>query len=254
MHDLKPHRVQSWLNPKIDDMEAFAAKAKEISDLYKSAAALEAVGVHVYSTDEKMALQALEHKNPKQAMQPGQVLRIDPEYTRRGTTGIIASRNVATGEIVHPLVQPTRKEPDSAKHIELVVKGDPFGRHIFVADHLNTHLSETLVRFVAHDEGIDQASLGIKGKSGILKDMASREAFLTDKTHRISFVYTPKHCSWLNQIEIWFSIITRRLLNKRSSFISVVDLEMRIWDFIDYYNHYLKKPFTWIYSGKLLSA
>jgi len=235
-------------------MEAFSEKTQEISELYRSAAGLEENGAHVYSTDEKMALQATEHSNPKQAMKPGQVERIDPEYERHGTTGIIASRSVANGEIIHPLVQPTRKEEDFAKHIELVVNTDPFGRHIFVTDHLNTHISETLVRFVANDEGIDQLSLGIKGKSGILKNMASREAFLADKSHRIFFVYTPKHCSWLNQIEIWFSIITRRLLNKRSSFISVADLEMRIRSFIDYYNQYLKKPFLWNYKGKLLCA
>jgi len=235
-------------------METFAEKTKELCELYRSAAELEENGVHVYSSDEKMALQATEHTNPKQPMKPGQVERIDPEYERHGTTGIIASRHVATGEIIHPLVQPTRKEDDFAKHIELVVKCDPFGRHIFVTDHLNTHLSETLVRFVANDEGIDQLSLGVKGKSGILKNMISREAFLVDKRHRISFVYTPKHCSWLNQIEIWFSIITRRLLNKRSSFISVADLEMRIWCFIDYYNQHLKKPFRWNYEGKLLLA
>jgi len=235
-------------------MEAFREKTKEICELYRSAAELEESGIHVYSTDEKMALQAIEHENPKQAMKPGQAERIDPEYERHGTTGIIASRSVATGEIVHPLVQPTRKEPDFAKHIELIVNTDPFGKHIFVTDHLNTHLSETLVRFVANDEGIDQLSLGVKGKSGILKNKVSREAFLADKSHRIHFVYTPKHCSWLNQIEIWFSIITRRLLNRRSSFSSVVDLELRIWDFIDYYNQHLKKPFLWNYKGNLLCA
>jgi len=246
--------VKSWLNPKIDDMEAFAEKTKELCELYRSADELGKSGVHIYSTDEKMALQATEHTNPKQPMKPGQVEHIDPEYERHGTTGIIASRSVATGEIIHPLVQPTRKEEDFAKHIELVVNTDQLGRHIFVADHLNTHLSETLVRFVANDEGIDQLSLGVKGKSGILKNKVSREAFLTDKSHRIHFVYTPKHCSWLNQIEIWFSIITRRLLNKRASFVSVHDLELRIWSFIDYYNQYLKKPFRWNYRGKLLCA
>jgi len=235
-------------------MEAFSEKTKEICELYRSAAELEESGTHVYSTDEKMALQATEHKNPKQAMKSGQVERIDPEYERHGTTGIIASRNIATGEIIHPLVQPTRKEPDFAKHIELIVNTDPLGRHIFVTDHLNIHLSETLVRFVANDEGIAQLSLGIKGKSGILKSKDSREAFLADKKHRISFVFTPKHCSWLNQIEIWFSIITRRLLNKRASFISVLDLELRIWDFINYYNQHLKKPFAWNFKGKLLCA
>jgi len=235
-------------------MEAFAAVTQEICELYRSAAELEESGVHVYSTDEKMALQATEHENSKQAMKPGQVERVDPEYERHGTTGIIASRNVATGEIIHPLVQPTRKEPDFAKHIELIVNTDQLSRHIFVVDCLNTHMSETLVRLVANDEGIDPLTLGVKGQSGILENKASRQAFLADKAHRIHFVYTPKHCSWLNQIEIWFSIITRRLLNKRSSFISVHDLEMRIWSFIDYYNQYLMKPFLWNYKGKLLCA
>jgi hypothetical protein len=235
-------------------MEAFAEKTQQLCELYRSAAECEENGVHVYSTDEKMALQATEHSNPKQAMKPGQAERIDPEYERHGTTGIIASRHVATGEIIHPLVQPTRKEEDFAKHIELVVKCDPLGSHIFVTDHLNTHMSETLVRVVAHDEGIDSVLLGLKGRCGILRSMASREKFLADKSHRIHFVYTPKHCSWLNQIEIWFSIITHRLLNKRSSFISVADLELRIWSFIDYYNQHLKKPFLWNYKGKLLFA
>ena len=251
---MKPHQVRSWLNPKIADMEVFAEKTKEICDIYKSSSEMEDNGVHVYSTDEKMALQATEHTNPKQSMKPGQPERIDPEYERHGTTGIIASRNVATGEIVHPLVQPTRKEDDFAKHIELVANTDPFGSHIFVTDHLNTHMSESLVRFVAKDEGVDLSLLGVKGKSGILRSMATREKFLAEKSHRISFVYTPKHCSWLNQIEIWFSIITRRLLNKRSSFVSVVDLEMRIRNFIEYYNQHLKKPFLWNYDGKFLLA
>ena len=194
---MKPHQVKSWLNPKIDDMEAFAEKTQELCELYRSACELEENGVHVYSSDEKMALQATEHTNPKQAMKPGQVERIDPEYERHGTTGIIASRNVATGEIIYPLVQPTRKEEDFAKHIGLVANTDQFGRHIFVTDHLNTHLSETLVRFVAEDEGIDQLTLGIKGKSGILKNMVSREAFLSDKSHRISFVYTIRNRRFL---------------------------------------------------------
>ena len=211
-------------------------------------------GVHVYSTDEKMALQALEHENPKQTMKPGVVERIDPEYKRHGTTGIIASRNVATGEIVAPLIQPTRKEEDYLEHIETVVSLFPNDRHIFINDQLNTHKSESLVRFVARIEGIDESTLGVKEKSGILKNMESRAAFLSDKSHQIVFVYTPKHCSWLNQIECWFSIITRRLLNKRASFISVAELEKKIWDFIHYYNQFLKKPFRWNFKGNLLMA
>ena len=208
--------------------------------------------MHVYSTDEKMGVQAKEHANPKQTMKAGQAERVDPEYIRHGTTGIIASRNVATGEITNPLIQPERKEDDFVRHISEVFDVNPADKHLFITDNLNTHMSESLVRFVAGVEGIDDSALGVKGKSGILKSMVSRAEFLTDRNHKIAFVYTPKHCSWLNQIECWFSILTRRLLNKRASFKSIEELEMKIRDFIGFYNQFLKKSFKWKYRGKLL--
>ena len=185
-------------------------------------------------------------------MKPGTPERIDPSYERHGTSGIIASRNVATGEIAAPLVQPTRTEEDFLIHIQNVVSISPLTRHLFIVDQLNIHKSESLVRFVANMEGIDQNTLGVKGKSGILKSMESRMIFLANQSHKIAFVYTPKHCSWLNQIECWFSIITRRLLNTRASFVSVADLENKILAFIDFYNKFLMKPFTWTFKGKLL--
>ena len=155
--DLRPHKVKTWLNPKIEDQEAFAAKTREISELYIDAAELEEEGIHVYSTDEKMGIQAREHKNPAIPMSEGHAEKIDPEYIRHGTTGIIATRNVATGEIVEPFVQPTRTEEDYAKHIEAVVETAPEDGHVFVNDNLNTHKSETLVRFVAKKIGFDAA-------------------------------------------------------------------------------------------------
>ena len=119
---------------------------------------------------------------------------------------------------------------------------------------MNTHKSETLVKLVAKMNAIPEEELGKKERKGILKSMATRAEFLSDPSHNVVFVYTPKHCSWLNQIECWFGILTRRLLNKRASFISVKDLENRIKQFIDFYNEHMRKPFKWNYTGKLLRA
>ena len=236
-------------------MEAFAEKTKEISEIYINATESEADGIYVFSTDEKMGVQAREHKNPSISMKEGCPEKIDPEYIRHGTSGIIASRNVATGEIVAPMVQPTRTEEDFAQHIENVINGCfSWRRLVFIVDNLNTHKSEALVRLVAKIEGIPESELGVKDRKGILKSQVTREMFLNDPSHSIQFVYTPIHCSWLNQIECWFGIITRRLLNRRASFLSVSDLEQKIMAFIDYYNQYLKKPFLWNYKGKLLKV
>lgn len=240
------------MNPNIKNIEEFQTSVSTVCEIYLSAEELAEKGVHVYSTDEKTGIQAKEHKYAKQQMKPGQPERVDPEYNRQGTTGLIASRNVATGEIVNPLIHPTRTEQDFKQHIESVISVNPEAKHIFILDQLNTHKSESLVRLVAEKSGIDESTLGIKEKNGILKNMETRAEFLRDNTHQIVFVYTPKHCSWLNQIECWFSILVRNLLNKRASFKSVEDLEQKLRSFIDYYNQFLKKPFKWNYKGNLL--
>ena len=138
------------------------------------------------------------------------------------------------------------------RHIERTIALDPAAEWIFILDHLNTHQSESLVQLVAEQCGIEEA-FGVKGKAGILASMPTRAAFLQDPTHRIRFVYTPKHTSWLNQVEIWFSILVRRLL-KRASFTSVDELRERLIAFIDYFNTTMAKPFKWTYAGRPLVA
>lgn len=132
-------------------------------------------------------------------------------------------------------------------HITQTLNTDPEAGWIFLVDQLNTHKSESLVCLVAERCGI-KTDLGVKEKSGILKSMATRAAFLSDPSHRIHFVYIPKHTSWLNQIECWFSILMRRLL-KRGNFTSTSDLKQKILDFIAYYNRTMAKPFLWKFEG-----
>lgn len=219
---------------------------------YLEAPALEQQGTHVISTDEKTGMQALERKSPTLPTRPGLDERIEFEYIRHGTLCLIPSFNVATGQIDVATISPTRSEEDFAGHVEATVATDPTARWIFVSDCLNTHVSESLVHLVAKHCDITQ-DLGEKGKSGILKSMPSRKEFLADRSHAISFQYTPRHCSWLNQVEIWFGVLSRKLL-KRGSFVSLDDLRKRVEAFIHYFNAVLAKPYRWTYTGKPLAA
>ncbi len=199
------------------------------------------------STDEMTGIQALERLHPSQPMLPGQVERQECEYERHGTLSLIANLEVATGQVVTPSIGPTRTEADFAAHITQTIQTDPQAAWIFITDHLNTHQSETLVRLVAEQCGIEE-DLGITGKSGHLATMKTRAAFLSDPSHRIRFVYPPKHSCWLNQIEIWFSILVRRLLS-RLSCSSVQELRTQILAFIAYYNRTSNGAFHWTYKG-----
>ncbi len=218
----------------------------EVCDLYEQAGRLAEQGVHLVSTDEKTGIQALGRLHPDMPMGPGAVQRREYEYVRHGTLCLTANLEVWCGLIVSPTLGPTRTEADFVAHVEQTVATDPGAGWVFLVDNLNTHQSEGLVLWVAQACGIEE-DLGAKGKRGVLKSQKSRAAFHKDRGHRIRFAYTPKHTSWLNQVEIWFGILVRKLL-RRSSFTSVEDLKARILAFIDYFNRTMAKPIRWLYS------
>lgn len=250
--DVKPHLVKGWVNAKPEDPATFVPRVHKVTDLYISAQKLNDEGVHVVCMDEKPGIQANEPLYPTLWMKPGLVELREHSYKRHGTTCLIGSFEVATGLLIHSTIQPTRTEVDFLEHVKQTIVIDPDAEWIIVTDQLNTHMSESLVKFVVATCGI-KCDLGVKGRRGILKRMSTRAEFLEDESHRIRFVYTPKHCSWLNQIECWFSILSRKAL-KLSTFTSVVDLECRIRNFIEYYNEWLVRPFKWTYTGRPLAT
>ena len=259
-NDLKPHKNQYWLHSSEEDEDpiTFKIKVQEISGLHLTARLIAQMGgnsdLRILSTDEMTGIQALERIHPNWLPRPGLTAKQEFEYIRHGTTSWIGFFDEITGQVLDPFLNATRSEEDFVNALKLALDSDPDqSKHVaIIADNLTTHISESVVRLVNERIGFN-GDLGIKGKSGVLKNKQTRIEFLTDHSHRIRFCFTPKHCSWLNQIEVIFSIINKQLL-RRSSFVSVDELKMQIRHWVEQYNTLWAHPFDWRYHIQAIPA
>lgn len=241
--DLKPHRCIGWLHSDDPDFEA---KALHIARLYLDAPRLYQHGELVLCVDEKTSIQALERKYPGRPMAAGRPERREFEYLRHGTRCLIASLLVPTGRILGD-VSARRTSRDFGRHLRHVAEQFPDAQRFhWVMDNLNTHWNLSLCRLIARLSG-----LAFEPKK--LRTGAQRRAFLTDPEHKHVLHFTPKHGSWLNQIEIWFGVLQRRVI-RRGNFRSKADLARNILDYIVYYNTHLAHPYRWTYTGQPLKA
>lgn len=239
--DLKPHRSVYWLNSHDPD---FDAKAKAICGLYVQSPTLYQHGELVICTDEKTGMQILQRKYPTRLARPGHPEKREHEYIRHGTRALIASFVVPTGEVVWDL-GPTRTADDFAAHLlHVVQRFADWPRLTWVMDNLNTHWSLQACEILA----------ALNGRSFCPRSLQrgwQRKAFLTDPAYAHRFVFTPKHGSWLNQVELWFSVLARRFL-KRGDFASAAEFEERLGRFLDEYNAQQAHPYRWTYTGEPL--
>jgi transposase len=243
--ELKPHKVRSWMH---SDDPAFETLALDICRLYLQAPRLSRQGELIICTDEKTGIQALERKHPGKPMQPGYVELREPEYIRHGTRCLLASFVVPTGQVFGE-VTAHRTNQDFRAHLRHLVAW--LGVHYpqatkfhWVMDNLNTHWSLEVCRLFAQLNRV-------KFEPKQLRRGPQRRAFLTDPSHRHVIHFTPKHGSWLNQVEMWFSVLERRVI-RRGNFVSQADLKRKILAYIDYYNRYQAHPYAWTYTGKPL--
>jgi hypothetical protein len=238
---IKPHRWHYWLNSPDPD---FYPKMQDIVALYLNALDIYERGEILLSVDEKTSIQALSRKYPHRPTMPGRSELIEHEYKRHGTCCLTAGFEVATGSVMGMLT-PNRPAEVFAEFIEWVCQYYCDARSIhIVLDNLNTHYHELTCRAVADF---------CKCDPGQIKTGRQRKDFLIDPSKRVVFHFTPTHASWLNQIEIWFSTLSGKVI-RRGDFCSVGDLEDKIMEFIDYHNKYLARPYAWTYTGKPLAT
>jgi hypothetical protein len=250
---LQPHRSRYWLNTTEKDPVLFQTQVETVCSCYQDAPQLFYYhDTHTLCVDEMTGIQALERVAATLPMHPGQQELREFEYKRNGTLTLIGNLEVVTGELVAPTLGPTRTETDFVRHIGQTIHLEPDAGYVFVLDNLNIHQSAGLVKLVAKLCGIED-DLGKKGVRGVLKSQKSRQEFLSDLCHRIRFVYLPKHTSWLNQIEVIFGVVMRKVI-RRGNFISVADLRSKLLAFLTYFNEVFAKPFQWTYTGRPLGV
>jgi hypothetical protein len=206
-------------------------------------------GERTISMDELTGVQALERKHPDVPMQPGHVLRREVESIRHGTLSWFLHVDVGSGQVIEPSCGPTRTEEEGLAHLQCLVESDPKAtKWHLIMETLTRHPSESLVRWVAEREGIAAEIVGIKGKSGILHPMARRAVFVHDPAHQVVCSSTPTHASWMNQVDIWLSLLVRTLLT-RGNVRSLDDVCDQILAFLASSNRTMAKPITWTSTG-----
>jgi len=237
------------LFPKIDDWDEFVARVSLVCQFILDSVLRKDPNCHVISIDEKTAIQATQRTVQVAPISKGGHKRKEYEYIRHGITTLIAATNVENGQLINAHLGQTRNEEDYSDFVKQTVFSLPeMDRIIILSDQLNTHVSESLVRWIAQTQEYQTDELGVKGKSGILKNMETRRAYLEREQHRIRFVFTPKHCSWLNPIENWFAKLQRHTI-RNGNFSSVNELESRIETYITFHNNCLAKPLKWKFKG-----
>lgn len=239
--DLQPHKSVYWLNSHDPDFEAIA---KEVCGLYVQAPAFYQQGRLLLCCDEKTGMQVLGRPFPTQPPAPGQPEKREFEYLRLGTRTMLTTFVVATGEVVWD-VGPTRTNLDFRAHVLRVAAHFPHMQQFdWIVDNLNTHLSLDLCEVVAY-------LCGLPFRPQVLKTQEQRRAWLSDPEHKHVFHYLPRHGSWLNQVELWFSVLTRQFL-RRGDFTSLKDFEERLGWYMADYNQEKAHPYRWTYTGEPL--
>jgi transposase len=212
--EIKPHHVKMWCH---SDDPAYQEKMRAIVDLYVRLPK----GEPVLSIDEKTGMQALSHRRPLQPAGPGRWARLDFEYKRNGTRCLFACFNVGTGRVLGRCTT-TRTREDFLSFLDEVASAYRQARVHVILDNLNTHRDTRQGDFMTQ----------------------------WNRRHgsRFVFHYTPTHGSWLNQIELWFCVLSRRIL-RYGEFRSPDELVAAIERFIRQWNETEAHPFRWTYDG-----